>query len=107
MLDRPHPAGHAGLPVDAADNVPADAAAPRVQMAALDGAPPAASFDSAASTVGLSSNLLSNELAQLMQVPVSPEPVSGERAVLPSRRWPRWRQATAAIRKCCYRCSPD
>jgi hypothetical protein len=83
MLDRPHPAGHPDSPVDAADNAPADAAAPRVQMAALDGAPPAAGFDSAASTVGLNGNLLSNELAQLMQVPVSPEPVSGERAVLP------------------------
>jgi hypothetical protein len=83
MLDRPHSAGHPDSHVDAADKVPADAAAPRVQVAAVDGAPPAASFDSAASTVGLSSNLLSNELALLMQVPVSPEPVSGERAVLP------------------------
>lgn len=52
-------------------------------LAALDDAPRAANFDSAAGAVGLHDNMLSTELALLMEVPVSPEPVSGERAVIP------------------------
>jgi len=83
MLDRPHSTSHPESHADAADTVPAGAVAERVQVAAIDGKSPAPAFDSAAGAVGLDGNLLVSELAQLMQVPVSPEPVSGERAVLP------------------------
>src|SRR5262249_3605722 len=61
----------------------ADASEQRLLVAAADGAQTAPNFDSAADAAGLDGNMLSAELAQLMQVPVLPEPVSGERAVIP------------------------
>jgi len=63
--------------------VAAGPAQPQLLVAALDSAPSIPDFGSAAGSTGLDSNLLSSELAQLMQVPVLPEPVSGERAVIP------------------------
>lgn len=75
MLDRPPSAeGH---------DSGADASGERLLVAALDNAQPAPDFDSIAVTAGLDGDMLSAELAQLMQVPVLPEPVSGERAVIP------------------------
>jgi hypothetical protein len=75
MLDRPPSAERQDSVADASDE--------RLLVAARDGAQRAADFDSVADTVGLAGNMLSAELAHLMQVPVLPAPVSGERAVIP------------------------
>jgi hypothetical protein len=84
MLDRPPSAERHGPGAGAAPHTPdADASGQRVLVAALDDAPQAADFDNVAGAAGLDGNMLSAELAQLMRVPVLPEPVSGERAVIP------------------------
>ena len=83
MLDRSQSADRQDSNAGAARTAVADALEQSVQVAAVDGAAPAANFDSAAGAVGLDGSMLSAELAQLMQVPVLPEPVSGERAVIP------------------------
>jgi len=82
MLDRtPSADGHDSDAGDA-HAVAAGSANAQVLVATLDGES-AQDFGSAADSVGLDGDLLSSELAQLMQVPVQPEPVSGERAVIP------------------------
>jgi Ca2+-binding RTX toxin-like protein len=83
MQDRSQSADRQESNAGAARTPAADAPEQRAQVAALDGAPAAADFGSAAGAVGLDDDMLSAELAQLMQVPVLPEPVSGERAVIP------------------------
>ncbi len=83
MLDRSHSADRLDSDAGATRTAAAGAPEQHAQVAALDGAPPAAEFGNAAGAVGLDGNMLSAELAQLMQVPVLPEPVSGERAVIP------------------------
>lgn len=77
MLDRPQPAESQRPHADTAENIPAGAMAPRAQLAAADDSVSTSSFDGAAVAAGLDGNLLSTELAQLMEVPVLPEPVSG------------------------------
>ncbi len=83
MLDRSHSADRQDSDAGATRTAAAHAPEQGAQVAALDGSPLAADFGSAAGAVGLDGNMLSAELAQLMQVPVLPEPVSGERAVIP------------------------
>ena len=83
MLDRSHSADRQDSDAGATRTAAAEPPEQHVQVAALDGAPPAADFGNAAGAVGLNGNMLSAELAKLMQVPVLPEPVSGERAVIP------------------------
>jgi hypothetical protein len=83
MLDRTPSADRHDSEAGDAHAVAAGSANPQLLVAALDDAPSATDFGSAAGSVGLDGNLLSGELAQLMQVPVLPEPVSGERAVIP------------------------
>jgi hemolysin type calcium-binding protein len=77
MQDRPQPVERPRPHADTADNVPTGAIAPRAQLLAADDSMSTSTFDSAAVAVGLDGNLLSTELAQLMEVPVLPEPVSG------------------------------
>src|SRR5215510_3577029 len=81
MLDRPPSAERQESGADAAPQaVVADASEQRVLVAAADGAQ---DFAGVAGAAGLGGDMLSTELAQLMKVPVLPEPVSGERAVIP------------------------
>jgi hemolysin type calcium-binding protein len=83
MLDRSQSADRQDSDAGATRTTAAEASEQPAQMAAIDSASPAANLDSAAGAVGLDGNMLSAELAQLMEVPVLPEPVSGERAVIP------------------------
>jgi hypothetical protein len=83
MLDRSQSAGRQDSDAGATRTAVAEALEQPVQVAAIGNASSTANFGSAAGAVGLDGNMLSAELAQLMQVPVLPEPVSGERAVIP------------------------
>jgi hypothetical protein len=83
MPDRSHSADRQVSDAGATRTAAAEVLEQHAQVAALDSAPPAADFGNAAGAVGLNGNMLSAELVQLMQVPVLPEPVSGERAVIP------------------------
>ena len=83
MPDRSYSADRQDSNAGTTSTVVAASAEQRAQVAVLDGAASAADFGNAAGAVGLNGNMLSAELVQLMQVPVLPEPVSGERAVIP------------------------
>src|SRR5262249_53450137 len=81
MLDDPHAAERHDPDADPADNVRGGAAPNRAQVAAVDGDVAMPDFDTAATTAGLDGNLLSAELAQLMQIPVVPEVVPAQGVV--------------------------
>ena len=83
MLDRSQSADRQDSDAGATRTAAVEATEQQVQVAAHEGAPRAANFDGVAGAAGLDGSMLSAELAQLMQVPVLPEPVSGERAVIP------------------------
>jgi len=83
MLDRSQSADRQDSDAGATRTAAVETPTQQVQVAAHDGAPRVATFDGVAGAAGLDGNMLSATLAQLMQVPVLPEPVSGERTVIP------------------------